>query len=39
MCYSGFNVEDAVILNKGSLDRGFFRTTYYNMYESYEETK
>tara|TARA_B100001093_G_scaffold520370_1_gene615158 strand:- start:1531 stop:6255 length:4725 start_codon:yes stop_codon:yes gene_type:complete len=38
MCYSGFNVEDAVILNKGSLDRGLFRTTYYNMYESYEET-
>ena len=29
MCYSGFNVEDAVILNKGSLDRGLFRTTKY----------
>ena len=39
MCYSGFNVEDAVIVNKGSLDRGMFRTTYYNMYEDHEETK
>jgi len=39
MCYSGFNVEDAVIVNKGSLERGLFRTTYYNMYEDHEETK
>ena len=39
MCYSGFNVEDAVIVNRGSLDRGLFRTTYYNMYEDHEETK
>jgi len=39
MCYSGFNVEDAVIVNKGSLARGLFRTTYYNMYEDHEETK
>ncbi len=39
MCYSGFNVEDAVIINEGSLSRGLFRTTYYNMYEDHEETK
>jgi len=39
MCYSGFNVEDAVIVNRGSLSRGLFRTTYYNMYEDHEETK
>ena len=39
ICDSGFNVEDAVIVNKGSLDRGMFRTTYYNMYEDHEETK
>ena len=38
MCYSGYNVEDAVLINKGSLDRGFFRTTYFNMYESSEES-
>ena len=38
MCYSGYNVEDAVIINGGSLKRGLFRTTYYNMYEDYEES-
>ena len=38
MCYSGYNVEDAVIINEGSLKRGLFGTTYYNMYESHEET-
>ena len=34
MCYSGYNVEDAVIMNGGSLLRGMFRTSYYNMYEN-----
>ena len=37
MCYSGFNVEDAIIVNKGSLDRGLFKTTKYAMYETHEE--
>jgi DNA-directed RNA polymerase II subunit RPB2 len=37
MCYSGYNVEDAVIINGGSLKRGLFRTTYYNSYEAHEE--
>ena len=37
-CYTGFNVEDAVIFNKGSIERGIFRTTYFSMYESYEES-
>ena len=36
--YTGYNVEDAVIFNKGALDRGIFRTTYFNMYEAYEES-
>ena len=36
-CYSGFNVEDAVIINRASLERGLFRTTYYNMYDAHEE--
>jgi len=38
MCYSGFNVEDAVIINKGSIERGLFNTTYFNMYEDHEES-
>ena len=38
MCYSGYNVEDAVLINKGAVDRGLFRTTYYNMYETREES-
>ena len=33
MCYSGYNVEDAAIMNKAALDRGLFRTTYFNTYE------
>ena len=37
MCYSGFNVEDAVIINRASLERGLFRTTYFNMYDAHEE--
>ena len=37
MCYTGYNVEDAVLVNEGSLKRGLFRTTYYTTYESHEE--
>ena len=37
MCYTGFNVEDAVIVNEGALQRGLFRTTYFNTYEAHEE--
>ena len=39
MSYTGYNVEDAVIFNEGALKRGLFRTTYYNAYESHEETE
>lgn len=39
MCNTGYNVEDAVLLNKGSVERGLFRTTYFNMYETYEKTE
>ncbi len=38
MCYTSYNVEDAILINEGSLNRGIFRTTYYNMYETHEET-
>ncbi len=29
MTYKGYNMEDAVVINKGSIDRGFGRATYY----------
>jgi DNA-directed RNA polymerase II subunit RPB2 len=37
MCYSGYNVEDAILINEGSIKRGLFRTTYYTTYEADEE--
>ena len=38
MSYTGYNVEDAVLINEASLKRGLFNTTYYTMYESTEES-
>ena len=38
MCYNAYNVEDAVLINEGSVQRGLFHTTYHNMYEAYEES-
>jgi DNA-directed RNA polymerase II subunit RPB2 len=38
MCYGGYNVEDSILFNEGSIKRGLFRTTYYNMYEAHEES-
>ena len=37
-CYTGFNQEDSVMLNKASVDRGMFVTTAYRTI-SYEEKK
>uniref|UniRef100_A0A6C0BTL6 DNA-directed RNA polymerase n=1 Tax=viral metagenome TaxID=1070528 RepID=A0A6C0BTL6_9ZZZZ len=37
-CYGGYNVEDAILVNEGSLHRGLFRTTYYSTYETREES-
>jgi DNA-directed RNA polymerase II subunit RPB2 len=35
-CYSGYNQEDSVILNRGSLHRGFMRGLYYTLYKDEE---
>ena len=37
MCYTGYNVEDAILVNEGAIQRGLFRTTYYTSYEAHEE--
>jgi len=37
MSLNGYNVEDSILFNEGSVKRGLFRTTYYSVYESHEE--
>jgi DNA-directed RNA polymerase beta subunit len=34
MCYTGYNVEDAVLINSGAVDRGLFRISYFSSYEA-----
>jgi len=34
--YSGYNQEDSVIINRKSLEKGLFNSTYYKVYESSE---
>jgi len=38
MSYTGYNVEDAILINQASVDRGIFRTIYYSTYEAREES-
>jgi DNA-directed RNA polymerase II subunit RPB2 len=38
MSYTGYNVEDAILINEGAVNRGIFNTTYYSMYEAREES-
>ena len=37
-CYTGYNVEDAILINEGSIKRGLFQTTYITCFDSHEET-
>jgi DNA-directed RNA polymerase beta subunit len=39
MSYTGYNVEDSILVNEGSLKRGLFRTTYYSTYQAQEEVE
>ncbi|MFH1592195.1 MAG: DNA-directed RNA polymerase subunit B [Candidatus Woesearchaeota archaeon] len=32
MSYQGYNMQDAIVVNKGSVDRGFARSTYFRPY-------
>ncbi len=36
MSYTGYNVEDAILINEGSINRGMFRTSYFTTYEEKE---
>jgi len=36
MPYYGFNINDAVVINRGAIDRGLARTVYYRTYEAEE---
>jgi DNA-directed RNA polymerase III subunit RPC2 len=38
MSYSGYDIEDAIILNKSSLDRGFGRVATYKRVKTEFET-
>lgn len=38
MSYTGYNVEDAILINEGAIKRGLFNTTYFTSYVGYEES-
>jgi DNA-directed RNA polymerase II subunit RPB2 len=38
-CYTGFNQEDSLILNKDSLDRGLFSSSYHRIVRASETTR
>ena len=32
--FDGYNIEDAIVLNRSSVDRGLFRTFFYRIYDT-----
>lgn len=36
-CYTGYNQEDGIVMNKDAIDRGLFRSIAYRTYEAREE--
>ena len=36
-CYTGYNMEDSILMNKSAVDRGLFRATFYRTYKDDEK--